>query len=313
MCALLPSAGRDYRRRITVQKVLICLTVLAVVASLVCPGTSARAAFPGRNGVIAYEDGGGGSEDLASVWTVEPNGGGEDLLRRRASEPAFSPDGRRLAYVRGAGAVMLARADGSGRTRQLTHPPRGAYDTSPSWGPTTGTLVFTRYYVKQARAQVRVYRRGSSTRLTEGGDPAWSTRGTVAFVRDGAIYGIRPDGRGLRQVLAPARGQSAEDPDWSPDGRRLVFELRRLQALDSDIALIRADGTGLRRFTSGSGYDDGAPTFSPDGRQIAFSRAGPRLPGRLCRGAVGGQRVRRVTTSHSSDLITSPDWQPLAR
>src|SRR5215211_3618974 len=99
-----------------VQRALLSMAVLALIAAI-CRAYSADAAFNGRNGVIAYEDTGAGSEGLPSVWTVEASGRRERLFKSNATHPAFSPDGRQLAYVRGAGVVMLARADGRGHIR----------------------------------------------------------------------------------------------------------------------------------------------------------------------------------------------------
>jgi TolB protein len=82
----------------------------------------------------------------------------------------------------------------------------------------------------------------------------------------------------VRQLgAAPVRGVS---PSWSPDGKRLAFvsfadgndPLCEAAScpLSGELYAVRADGTGLTRLTRNRA-DDEHPTWSPDGRRIAFS------------------------------------------
>ena len=61
---------------------------------------------------------------------------------------------------------------------------------------------------------------------------------------------------------------SATHPDWSPDGKRIVFGLEGPSA--ASIATIGADGTDLRNLTP-TGFQ-GQPSFSPDGKWIVYER-----------------------------------------
>lgn len=85
----------------------------------------------------------------------------------------------------------------------------------------------------------------------------------VVMTRDGDLW------IGKRRLTSGA----AEDgePDWSPDRRRVAFTRVEPGSRTSELWLVRRDGNGLRRLTSGA--VDIQPAWSPDGQQIAFSRS----------------------------------------
>ena len=132
--------------------------------------------------------------------------------------------------------------------------------------------------------------------LGNGSHAAWSPDGRkIAFSAsarpaDVGIHVMDADGRNVKRLTSandPAQcsdGSSASDwkADWSPDGRKIVFE-RDVHTSDSGydcgldgwgyvphVWLMNADGTGLRRLTSASTIADGDPVWSPDGRSIAY-------------------------------------------
>lgn len=71
-----------------------------------------------------------------------------------------------------------------------------------------------------------------------------------------------------RAITSEANG--AYDPAWSPDGQWLTYAARQARGPETNLYLIRPDGTGRQRLTEG-GRDRG-PSWSPDGDQLAFSR-----------------------------------------
>jgi TolB protein len=77
-----------------------------------------------------------------------------------------------------------------------------------------------------------------------------------------SIY-IASAGGGAGQPLVT--GGKATDPAWSPTGEYIAFVSR-----ETDVCIIRPDGTGLRQLTGGQGTNQ-RPSFSPDGRMIVFS------------------------------------------
>jgi len=115
-----------------------------------------------------------------------------------------------------------------------------------------------------------------------------ATNGHIAFERLrfqnsplwGELFVMNADGTGVRKLTLPPNGTEDTNPDWSPDGSRLVFERAPSTGAHS-IWTVNSDGTGLRRLTPdcppGAGVptcraDDGWPVWSPDGKHIAFQR-----------------------------------------
>ena len=117
---------------------------------------------------------------------------------------------------------------------------------------------------------------------------------------------MNADGSGLRRLTR----DSASDvvPVWSPDGRKIAFTRSRAPAEgrrglpEADVYLINVDGTGERNLT-GDGVS-GGPTWSPDGRRIAFGSSGGI--DMMSADGTGRQRLLR----NRGDF---PSWSPEGR
>ncbi len=129
--------------------------------------------------------------------------------------------------------------------------------------------------------------------------------------RDGgsyAIWGMNADGS-REQRLTHDKGDNSSpsgifyqvDPVWSPDGRLIAFSSKRSGT--SEIYIVRKDGTGTRRLTSGPG-EQTEPAWSPDGRRIAFA-AGPLERIEVMR--ADGTGAHRVTGDNGE---IEPAWSP---
>jgi dipeptidyl aminopeptidase/acylaminoacyl peptidase len=153
--------------------------------------------------------------------------------------------------------------------------------------PSSGAVVFSRVTqhteakkavgetpVTVAEGGLFAVRDGRLNQLTEDPtdtEPAFSPDGTsIAFVRGGHLYSVRPDGSGLRQ-LSSGSGLDSK-PVVSPDGRLVVFERRAAAGAPADLYTVRAHGGGLHALTSGEA-DDHDADFSADGRTVAFVRS----------------------------------------
>jgi hypothetical protein len=202
----------------------------------------------------------------------EAAGGGVYLAGRRrvlrfkrgAVDPAWSPDGRRLAFVApgagGAGDVFVADADGTHRGR-ITRTDRIA-ERSPSWAPDGRHLVVER----GGRLVVLRADGGAERRLAFGLEPAWSPGGRrIAFTDGDNLFLVAAGGGRPRQVTFATGAQTA--PAWSPDGRRLVFVSDETGALDIHVVDLRS---GAVTPLTADPAVDGTPAFSSDGHRIVF-------------------------------------------
>jgi len=85
------------------------------------------------------------------------------------------------------------------------------------------------------------------------------------------IFTVRPDGRDLRQITQ-VDGDGLL-PDWSPDGRQIVFEIDRPTPPFCSIAIMKADGSNIVELTApNANVCDNDPSFTPDGSRIVFVR-----------------------------------------
>ena len=92
-------------------------------------------------------------------------------------------------------------------------------------------------------------------------------------------------------------GTNNLDPTWSPDGQQIAFASDRNGGMERHI--INANGTGLRKITTGVGQQGGRSEWSPDGRWLAFY-AGPSNDRNIYLAAVDGSTVFQITDGGSN-------------
>jgi Tol biopolymer transport system component len=189
-----------------------------------------------------------------------------------SGDPAFSPDGTRIAFDANRGAtsgapgwpaanpdlaIFTVRPDGSGLQR-VTTPPAGSSDTEPRFSPDGQHIVFTRFQGGHFLESGRVV-----------GDTS-------------ALFVVRADGTGLRRITG--WGMKAGQADWSPDGSRIVFEVACCRLGAGGIYTVNSTGGALTAVVNGhgvtgigndqalqiDGYYD--PVWSPDGTKILAGR-----------------------------------------
>jgi WD40 repeat protein len=308
-------------RVIRARRLILVAVVLLAVAALAPAG---HAAFPGRNGQIAFvhsessdpETGNAPSHHELSLMAGEPFGRDRFTLRscRKVGDvpqgpecvtsftnPAYSADGQRIVVDAGKQLATMA-SDGSD-FRLL--PPQTLDDSEPSWNRTGRRIVFSGLAPGATKPELYVLdlATGTSRKITtaSGAAPAWSVRNRIAFVRNGQLLTVDPDGSTLRRITrkggsAPAwsphgtkiafvrKGRlhvyslrtrsvrkvggrnplSATDVAWSPNGRWFAYN-----AFESGIWIARTDGSGEREFEpSAFSHDGGYDAFQPDWRPL---------------------------------------------
>jgi TolB protein len=192
-------------------------------------------------------------------------------------DPAFTADGRYLAYSRTATSpqsVLVIRD--RHEQREWVFQPGDSRATAryPSFAADGSRVVFSLSDVEGQRIAT-VDRAGQGLIILAAsaginGWPAYSPDGRrIAFSssRDGdlELYTMDADGRQVaRLTRSPGRDLR---PAWSPDGRRIAFT--SVRDGNEEIYLIDADGSNPGNLTRHPGRDTD-PAWHPDGRQIAF-------------------------------------------
>jgi Tol biopolymer transport system component len=124
------------------------------------------------------------------------------------------------------------------------------------------------------------------------------------------LFTVGKNGRDLRQISHVAG--DAVHPDWSPDGRRIVFELDTEEI--AKVAFVNPDGSGLAVLPAAPGsLSEGQPSYTPDGRRIVFTRFDGAEEATWSMRLDGTDR-RRITggPQGANDPNVSPDGRQLS-
>jgi Tol biopolymer transport system component len=172
----------------------------------------------------------------------------ERLLKFGGSHADWAPNGRRLVFD---------------TTEECVGVPREG-----KWALSIGAVLAVLAIV------------GALQSRDDGDSNAEPSDGSLAMSRDGkwlAFSSDRASGDGVyvarrgaeaRRITDPGK-DTDDDPDWSPDGSRLVFFRFADDDTSRGLYIVNRDGSALRQLTTGNDSD---PAWSPDGRTIAFAR-----------------------------------------
>ncbi|URI10931.1 Tol-Pal system beta propeller repeat protein TolB [Aquincola tertiaricarbonis] len=227
--------------------------------------------------------------------------------------PAWSPDGRELAYVsfETRKAVVWVQDVASGQRRQIANF-RGS-NSAPAWSPDGSQLAVT--LSRDGGSQLFLMGRdgGNLRRITNtmaiDTEPAFSPDGrTLYFVSDRGgspqVYRMPVGGGGAERVSFT--GNYNISPAISPDGRSMAWVTRQ----GGSFRLVVADAAGGNAQTITDTTADESPSFAPNGRLIIFAtRAGGRDV--LMTTTLDGKIKARLLSSGVD--VREPVWGPYGR
>ena len=227
----------------------------------------------GRRIALSLDLGGFAYTDL---YVINADGSNRLRLTRLPSSdseawsPVWSADGRKIAfteYADGTYAVWVVNANGGGG-RQLSD---ALYYCCPVWLPGGRTIAFEQtgkgvlYVVRPDGGGRRVLARMAG-RI---GVVEWSPdRRRIAFVSDNDLWVMNATGTQRQRVAVGNPRKGISSLDWAPDARRIAF---MHWDGDGEIFVVNSDGSGLRKLTDNRLVNDQGPSWSPDGRAIAFT------------------------------------------
>jgi Tol biopolymer transport system component len=301
----------------------VCAVLLSLTASAQAGRIAWSSARPdnvgaGREIYVMNEDG----TDAHRVTNTSPTTpAGVPNLTASASEPTFSPDGTKIAFVDSSpdstnSDIYVINADGTNRM-QLTNTPDS--ETHPSWNSDGTRLVFARdaavsgtgSLVDNAASDIYVMDANGSnvTKIADVADdmaPSWSPDGSriafSSFVNDGSvglIYTVRPDGT---QLTALTTSGFSTQPSWSPNSQQVVFSFYDTNSGYYQIALIGAQSAGGTPVILTDATSQGAffPVFKSDGSGVIFT-ASPFDDPELYSIDLNGANLKRLTDNPGFD------------
>ena len=296
---------------------------VAAAAALLVSAPPTAPAAPARE--LAFVR---GEAAVTEIYVTREDGSGlRRLTRNRFADysPVWSPDGKRLLFVSnrdGDDELFVMDASGS-RVRQLTRNRR--QDLTPQWSPDGLWIAFSSDRGRPGEPEIWVMRSNGTNarRLLKTVNhptwqdmqysPVWSPDGNRLIfsmaVADSnpELFVVGVDGRRLKRLTRT--GGSFEIygddtmPDWSADGKTVVFVSNRERS--SDVWRMNADGSRQRPVLRRPATDEWNPRLSRDGRRIAFTEHElPDGDASVWLMNVDGSRARRLTAG------SEPDWRP---
>ena len=311
-------------RRLFARTVPVLLALVGVVGA--CRDTNIEPPPPpdASAGVIAFAS--DRADNNSEIYLASADGRSVRRLTRSSDAndraPALSADGTMVAWEREittsggdvvAVEIWTMRVDGS-EARAVVQ--NGSFNRSPSWAP-DGSIVYT----SRVTGSDQIWRVGPGStapvRLTTGGAadqfPRVSPDGARILFQsnrelDFDVYVMNADGSGVRNLT----DRTGDDrfPAWTPDGARVLWTRFDDATSSFDLWTMTLDG-GTPEALVATGFNELAPSVSPDGRQIVFQSDRPP-PARLYIAPLAGGTARPLATTTHTGSDQAPWWGPTA-
>jgi TolB protein len=283
------------------QRVVTGLTGVALLLTIL--PASASATTPGQNGLIAFRRFGDPDQTNSALFVINPDGTAETQITFPADNVVdamgnWSPDGARIAFTRttscgedcGTDELYVMNADGSNAHVIATTTPT---IESPAWSPDGRWIAFS-MSTDGGNGEILVaiwelHPDGSGLHQVTHPVAGQSEDHAVQFSPDGSRIVIErqlawcggcpaiftadaSDGANVTRV-SPRGLQGFDHPDWSPDGRWVIFRTEARAGGSSGVFVAHPDGSHVQLILDGTrtGRRFRSSTFSPDGGGLVIS------------------------------------------
>lgn len=221
-------------------------------------------------------------EGTLELWIMDADGGNPRAVSadtKGCTWLRWSPDGKRIAFVtesNGKNDIYTAEV-ATGKIIKLTDEEFSSRE--PAWSPDGKKLVYS-YYPDKGRCRLCLMNADGTAKQDLAGDEGgvggtWSPDGKhLAFTSLGdqgyRVYAIDADGKNVRDLFTYPAPTVGAIPQWSPDGKKIVFAEWEAIGRMIQVAVTGSDGTGYEILTSKASHSHAR--WSPDGKSLSYGR-----------------------------------------